>query len=326
VQGGIVLAVREEPWTGEYAGDTAGEGALLLDFFQRLLACLAHEAPGGRAPVHFYVWARGELARLVEACSRCDTTLLRHLKELLGCRAGLEQLIYSCLEDEVYGRYALGWSGRGLVVATSLKWFGRRFHWTRRLGDEVIALDRVFQQDVFDFVSQLRYRPDLPGAPWRPLDDESAPRHAFELRACFLDALPAPYWRACWGTLPPADAGEGRPDPKLALALRRYRQAGQRRYLRAYLAARAQALRWIEESIRFKNPEIEKPLLRIRELQQFTLGIGDPAASALDFLHLEQHVKVSDWIARHLRPPLQRVVEGQTLPLRDERPLDSNRL
>lgn len=69
-----------------------------------------------------------------------------------------------------------------------------------------------------------------------------------------------------------------------------------------------------------------KPPLRIRDLPNFTLGVEDAARVALDFLRLEQHVKVSDWLAAHLVPPLQRVLEGKTLPLRDVHPLDVNLL
>ena len=81
--------------------------------------------------------------RLVEACSRTNTALLGHLRELLGCRDSLEQLIFSALQEEVTRRYGLGWTGRGLAVATSLTWFGKRYHWTRQVGRDVVALDKV---------------------------------------------------------------------------------------------------------------------------------------------------------------------------------------
>jgi len=324
VQGEDVIGWIREPWTGDYAADNGKEAALLRGFFQKTVDAIRKLAPEGWAPLHFYVWNRGELTRLVEGCSRCGTELLAHLRELLGCRASLEQLIYSCLEDEVQTRYALGWTGRGLGVATSLKWFGRRFHWTRRVKGEVVHLDRVFFQDLFDWKTSLRFDGAQLDRPWRPLEDESADRHSFELRACFQDALSAPYWRAVWGTLP--DPNTPGLDARMAKSIRRYQEAAQPGYLRAYLQARVQALRWIEESVRFKNGAIAKPLLCVDELPTFTLGVDGPARAALDFLRLEQHVKVNDWIASRLVPPIQRVCEGQTLPLRDLRPLEANRL
>ncbi|MFN3649324.1 MAG: AAA domain-containing protein [Armatimonadota bacterium] len=326
VQGQEVVGVLPQAWSGDYGADTDRERDLLQRFFARLTQAIGSYCPSGEAPVHLYFWSRGEVTRLVEACSRCGGDLLGHLRELLGCRAPLEQLIYSVLKDEVEHRYALGWSGNGLVVASSLKWFGRRFHYTRRVGEEVVALDRIFAQDLFDFKTTLRFRGERPGQPWRPPDDTEADRHAFEVHACFEDALPAPYWRAAWGTLPDPEEPKVRVrlDPKIRAALRRYRQAGSRRLLRAYLASRVQALRWIEESIKFKNDGIQKPPLRVDRLANFQLGVNDTARAALDFLWLEQHVKVNDWLATHLLPPVTRVPEGKTVPLRNLRAVDDN--
>ncbi|MCC2668818.1 MAG: hypothetical protein K0Q72_1289 [Armatimonadetes bacterium] len=324
VRGEDVIGWIREPWTGDYLADNGKERLLLRGFFQKIVEAVQRQAPEGWAPIHFYIWNRGEITRLVEGCTRCGTELLSHLRELLGCRANLEQLIYSCLEDEVHSRFALGWTSRGLGVATSLKWFGRRFHWTRMVKGEVVHLDRVFFQDLFDWKTSLRFDGDRAAHPWRALDDEEAARHPFEIRGCFQDALSAPYWRAVWGTLPdPAAPGT---DPRVAKSIRRYQEAGKPPYLRAYLQARVQALRWIEESVRFKNDAIEKVPLCLDNLLSFSLGVDGPARAALDFLRLEQHVKVNDWIAGRLVPPIQRVAEGGTLPLRDLKPIEKDRV
>jgi hypothetical protein len=84
---------------------------------------------------------RSEMNPLVEACTRVGSRLLTHLRELLGCRQGLEQLIFSSVQQEINDRYALGWTGRGLSVAASLGWFGQRYHWTtnREIQDIVIT-------------------------------------------------------------------------------------------------------------------------------------------------------------------------------------------
>jgi hypothetical protein len=78
----------------------------------------------------------------------------------LGCREPLEQLIFSCLQEEVTGRYALGWTGSGLGLAASLSWFSQRYHWTRRLDGATVALDRTFRAGVFDFADRLVTNPD----------------------------------------------------------------------------------------------------------------------------------------------------------------------
>ena len=313
--------VLTKPWSGDYEEDTKREADLLSRFFLRLVQTARELCPEGRAPIHFYVWSRNEISRLVEACARADTNLLGSLRELLGCREGIEQLIYSCLSDEIDTRYALGWTSRGLAAATSLRWFGRRFHWTRRVGEDDLPLDQIFAEGIFDFKTTLPYN-DAGG--WLPLDASQAHRHAFEIRASFADALPAPYWRAQWGTLPDAGA-PGLPD-KLRAAIKAYGRATRPGCLKAYLKARAQALRWIEESVKFKNAEITKPLVALKDLPDFTLGVETAARAALDFLWLEQRVAVNDWMSAHLIPPAGRVPLGRTLPVRDVQAVANNRL
>ena len=321
LEGSEFVGVIPRPWTGDYEEDTRREADMLVGFFTRLVEAARQLGPEGRAPLHFYVWSRGEITRLVEACARADANLLGSLRELLGCREGLEQLIFSCLANEVDNRYGLGWTSRGLAAATSLRWFGRRFHWTRRVGDQDLALDHLFAEGIFDFKTTLRY--DNAGA-WQPLDADAANRHAFEIRASFGDALPAPYWRAQWGTLPSPDAPEV--PNKLRRAIRAYRRATQPGCLKAYLRARVQALRWIEEGVRDKNVEIAKPLINLISLPDFTLGVETAAQAALDFLWLEQRVAANDWMGAHLIPPAGRVPLGRTLPVRDVQAVAANRL
>ena len=136
LQGADIVGVIPKPWAGDFERDSRREAEMLQGFFRKVVAAVQELCPEGRAPLHFYVWSQSEITRLVEACARADSDLLGSLRELLGCREGLEQLIYSCLCDEVDRRYALGWTSRGLAAATSLRWFGRRFHWTRRVGEE----------------------------------------------------------------------------------------------------------------------------------------------------------------------------------------------
>jgi hypothetical protein len=312
LNGTDVVEFKRTPWSSVYADDTNEERSLIGNFFTRLVEVIADVAQADRAPVHFYVWSRSDIAQLIEACSRADTRLLRHFQELLGCRQGLEQLIYSCLQNEVDYRYALGWTGRGLPVVTSLSWFGRRFHWVRQIEGEEVRLDQKFTQDIFDFKTDLELQSPTEWA--RPGQDNGF-RHKIEIRSRFFDSLSAPYWRAHWQTLPNPDA-DGTPQ-LVANAIRRYNQTSNPLYLPAFLQARTHALRWVEERITFKNSEIQKPLLTISELRNFSLGVNNAAMAALDFLRLDQHVKVNDWIAQNLNPTADRIATGRMIPVRN---------
>lgn len=303
-----VIRFKQSPWTGNYAEDTSAERELIQGFFMELVDQIAETAQMQEAPMHFYVWTRGEMSNLVEGCSRAGSNLLGHLRELLGCRESLDQLIYSSLGEEVDRRYALGWTGRGLAVVASLKWMGRRYHWRRQIAGQEVNLDHVFTQDIFDFKTTLNI--DTQGN-WTKYQGEGK-RHRFEIRSRFTDSLSAPYWRAYWRTLPdPSTVQEG----SLRNAIHRYNDSRKPKYFQEYMKARVHALRWIEENISSKNSEIEKPLIEIANLPDFRLNVDDTAQAAIDFLRLDQHISTTNWISTHLVPPLYRVGSGKTIPV-----------
>lgn len=313
-----VVCPKLAPWSGDFEEDARAEEELLEQFFRALIVAIGEVATARQVPIHFYVFARSEMTQLVEACARTNSRLLHSLRELLGCREGLEQLLFSCLQDEVTDRYALGWTGRGLTVVTSLPWFGARFHWNRRIGQIDVSLDQVFEQDIFDFKSTLAVGDD---GNWAT-GEEGTPRR-FEIRARFHDSLPAPYWRAAWGTLPSPD-DPNITDQKVKAALRRYLRAAPVGYLETYLRTRTHALRWLEERITFKNRELAKPVIDVEQLRQFDLGVDDAGRAAIDFLQLDHHVKRTDWLASGLRPVTSRVYAGRTIPVRNVRSVGSD--
>jgi len=301
-------------WTGDYRLDSGRELQLIQDFFNQLVDRIAEVANGrASAPIHFYVWSREEITHLIDACSRIDTRLLSHLNELFGCRESVDQLIFSCLRDEVGQRYALGWTGRGLSVVTSLFWYGKKYHWTRMVNDQNVWLEEAFNQDIFDFKTRLKYHDDQT---WEEDPNSTAPNvrtHIFELRSRFNDGLTVPYWHAIWGTL--RDPDDRSLDARTRGAIRRYNHARTRGYVKAFLGARVHALRWIEERIRPKNRDITKVPLVIDDLPRFTLDVNSPSQAAVDFLRLENHIKRTDWIAYHLVPPASRITSGETIPV-----------
>lgn len=304
-----VVEYQTTPWSGtDYAADTVAEGELIRGFFERLAERLTRLAGPESVPVHFYVWSRSEIHHLIEGCCRAGPELMGPIQQLFGCREGLEQQMDSAVREEVDRRYALGWTGRGLGVVASLEWSTRRFHWVRSVDGVEYHLSAVFAQGLFDFETDLSIDPD---GTW--VAEGAGSRHPFEVRSRFADGLPAPYWHAAWGTLPDAASDD---DARTRESIDRYRAAGAPGLLDAYLRARVQALRWVEENITPKNPGIEKSPIDLATLPAFRLGHEGVAKAATDFLRLDQHVRRSDWVAAHLLPPLARVRTGRTLPLK----------
>ncbi|NEU77584.1 AAA family ATPase [Nostoc sp. UIC10630] len=321
LEGEDLIEFQTSAWTGDYKVDNGSEKQLIQGFLSKLVGKIAKVARTEKAPIHFYVWSRQEMTQLVEGCSRVDSQLLSHLRELLGCRESLEQLIYSCLYDEVDRRYALGWTGRDLAVVTSLKWFGRRYHWRREINGQQINLDQAFSQDVFDFKTNLEIDNKHQ---WATPNSQSTRKHQFEVRLRYFNSLSAAYWRALWNKLPKPN--DPKLTPKLKNSIEGYNEAKKPNYLEEYFKARTHAIRWIEEGIRFKNSDITKESLIIADLPDFSLGIDDAAQAAIDFLRLDQHVKVTDWIASHLIPPIYRISSGRTIPVKNVRWYSNNRL
>lgn len=307
VRGETVVNLQPVEWSGDYDRDTASETNLIHDFLYDLIDAITIVSENEQEYIHFYVWSRSEIDHLIEAASRAGTELLSHLRELLGCREPLEQMIYSSLREEIDSRYALGWTGRGLSIATDLRWFGDEFHWDRQVAGNTVELDRAFEQDIFDFKTTLGLTEENE---WTA-DDEPDVTHRFEIRSRFFDSLPVPYMHVVWGSLTTADQYD---NPRIASQLRRYHRAN-RLQLRTYQAARTQALRWIDEHVRFHNDEITKSRLAVDELGSYDLEVEDAARAAIDFLLLDHHVATTDWFAENMQPMSHRVPQGEAIPL-----------
>jgi hypothetical protein len=310
VQGRDVVFYQPTPWTGHYIEDNRSEEALISAFFKEMVSAVNEVGGPGRAPVHLYFWSKADIKSLLEGCTRCSSGLLDALANLLGCREPLEQVMYTVLQEEVISQYALGWTGRTSVVVSSLKWFGRRYHWTRMVDGRQVDLDRVFRAGLFDFVDFL---PMTENGEWLRSDRKDAVKGRFEIRCRFNDSLPMPYLHAIWGTLPlPDTPGIG---SRVQQMLREYHAAGDPALLKELLRARAHSLRWIEESMVQKNRFLRKAPLELASLSSFNLQVTDPVQAALDLLRLDHHVSRNNWMAVMRSPPRDRLINGETIPL-----------
>ena len=317
LRGEEVVRFIEEPWSGDPQRDDGVEERLLRSFFDDLVRAVRSVGRDEERPLHFYVWSQGDMRHLIDACSRAGGPLLHNLTELLGCRAecrgDLEQMIFSPLREEVEQKVMLGYTGSSLAIATSLTWFGYpRFHWTRLVSGAPVDLSRVFERDVFDFRASLY----LNGrGEWCDRSDPGARREYHEIRTRFSSDLNAPYWHAMWGTLPEVRSR----DNMLPKAMADYRRGGTRELISAFMSAKCQALRWLEERL-FKNGTISKPPVPLRDLgtieQRFSSRYSLVSA-CLGFLRLDHYVKKTEWLAECVRSPSARVAEGSCLPLKD---------
>ena len=227
---------------------------MVQDLFHGLVEAI--ETVAGKddmRPIHFYMWSQRDMSHLIDACTRAGGSLLHNLTELLGCReecqGDLEQLIFTPLSDEIDRKMALGYTGRGLAMVTSLSWFGfPRFDWTRSVSGKSVDLSQVFRRDIFDFrtVLYLDARNE-----WCRKDDPEARRENFEIRARFGSGPSAHLiGTRCGGSY----RMEKVQVSVLRSAVEDYRNAGTRELITSFLECKCQALRWVEERF-FKDPK-----------------------------------------------------------------------
>ncbi|WP_137288121.1 bifunctional RecB family nuclease/DEAD/DEAH box helicase [Natronorubrum halophilum] len=309
VQGETITAFQTGPWSGKFDTDTGSERRIITDFLDQLYEEIRMLTEADTAPIHFYVWSESEISNLIEACARGGSELLGQLRQLLGCREPTEQLIYSSVRQEVDSRFGLGWTGRGLVVASSMPWFGESYHWTREIRGKRVKLDSIFNQSLFDFKTELRLGPEND---WISRSDAEATSEKFEIHSRFFDSLPAPYWYAYWNELPDPSTVD---DSKVAQAIEDYNGLDSRMVLEGYLEARVHALRWIEDRIRFRNEDLSKPSLDVTQLRNFSLDVEGAAGAALDFLSIDHHSGVTEWLTTGLQPPTHRSSNGSSIPI-----------
>jgi hypothetical protein len=318
LQGLDIRSMIRSAWTGNIRKDSALEEAMLLDFFHQLVATIPQVAKNDALRrLHFYVWADGDMTALVAACGRVGGRALRALTELLGCRPRCqgdnEQLIFSAISRELDGQMGLGYTGRSLAIVSSLGWYGAPYHWVRQVQGSAVGLDKVFRRDIFDFRMPLYQKED---GTWSKLGDPTGLRAEYEIRTRFSSDISIPYWYVMWGIL---DRLEGDPKREASKALAPYLEGGNAPMIEAMLAAKAHALRWVEERLR-TNPYINKPLLPVRQLVSAEALFDtryDLVNAALDFMRLDNHVAKVEWIGQHLLAPSTRVSQGLSIPLKD---------
>ena len=321
LSGKEVVSYIGEPWTGDLSEDDDKESLMVQGFFDRLVDAIVSVANGDeKRPVHFYVWSKNDMTHLIDSCTRAGGSLLHSLTELLGCRqrcqGPMEQLIFTPMRDEIDQKVALGYTGHSLAIATSLGWYGFPwFHWTRTEDGEPVDLTRAFRRDIFDFRMSLNLNQVNE---WCERDDPNGHTEFFEIRTKFDSGISAPYWYAMWGLLPAAENARDR------TLMDDYRRGGKANLVSAFLKAKCQALRWLEERL-FKNDGIVKPPVPINELRQIDLhfkGRYDLVNACLDFMRLDHHVKKVEFVTSCMRSPSIRVAEGLAVPLKDLRDIE----
>ncbi|HEV2880945.1 MAG TPA: AAA domain-containing protein [Pyrinomonadaceae bacterium] len=290
--------------------DEQSERALLVAWVARLLPAIARVADSDSAPVHIYLYDRRGQRSLLDALARHFAALcaIPAFYDLLTSTPALTQGMISFLAEEVGERLNLG------AVCQNLYEVAREMGFEWRDGEREFL--KTFRARIFDntraFARDAGTGEFVAAAP-----DEKASRAVWvESAARFGTEIPLEYAYAAWGLL--------RESPEM--------QTQERTQVRGFLGTtiedvralsieRCRALRFIEESFKYKNRQVEKEPLALAQLDRTELDAD--AATALhraleDFLYLEHHAKMQELLLHLSLPPEQRAAGGRTLVVRCE--------
>jgi hypothetical protein len=291
--------------------DADSERALLVAWVARLLPAIARVADSTSAPVHVYLYDRRGQRSLLDALARhfAAVCAIPAFYDLLTSTPALTQGMISFLAEEVGERLNLGAVCRNLYEVAremNFKWDDGEREFLKTFRARVFDNRRAFTRDARtgEFVAAVTAQED----------EQQAGRGTWvESAARFGTEIPLEYAYAAWGLL-----GES---PEMA--------AGARAQIRGFLGTtmedvralaleRCRALRYIEESFKYKNRQVEKEPLSLERLDRTELdATAVPLHRALeDFLYLEHHAKMQELLLHLSLPPAQRAAGGRTLVVR----------
>ena len=286
--------------------DAEAERALLVAWVARLLPAIARVADSNAAPVHVYLYDRRGQRSLLDALARHFEALcaIPAFYDLLTSTPALTQGMISFLAEEVGERLNLGAVCQNLYeVAREMK-----FKWR----DDEREFLNTFRARVFD--NRRAFTRDAATSRFVSAPEERAGGAVWvESAARFGTEIPLEYVYAAWGLL--------KETPEM--------QAQERTQIRGFLGVtvedvralaveRCRALRFIEESFKYKNRQVEKQPLSLERLDRTELDTNAVALSRAleDFLYLEHHAKMQELLLHLSLPPEGRAASGRTLVVR----------
>lgn len=234
-------------------------------------------------PLHIYLFDPFEQRIWLDALERQQAILasVPAFYELLTSNAGVEEVMFAFLADEIRARRILPMTCQNLYsVATNLKFAWRDAHYDYRAD---------FRERIFDNAAK---RAD---GVW------------VEQRAAFTSLIPLEYAYGAWGVLPARSRDPG----KLAYYRRCTRDA-----LKAFQVHRLRAMQHIEAALnpahgqRFVKSPL--PIAQVNTAPE----LPDLARALDEFLGMEHHAALQGKLAIYQLPLARRVQTGRCLPLR----------
>ncbi len=243
-------------------------------------------APERVAPVHFVLFDRHEQRLLLEALARNFPPILQStppLYDLLTQLAGFDSPVATFLSEEVREFKNYPMTCQSLQsLATYL-----RFDWSKPQ-----PFRDLFKARVFDYLGKL---------------DIGSTSEWYTKRSRFGTNMPLEYAYSAWGELPTPKAGQGD-------EFTDFRHVSKD-MLRAFLERRLEAIEHVSNAL-MPNQHVEKTAFTLPDLAKYEDKAGDLAEALREFVVIERHVALNEWVGVRHAPPERRVLMGETLLVR----------
>jgi hypothetical protein len=243
-------------------------------------------APQKAAPVHFIFFDRHEQRLMLEGLARNFPPILQStppLYDLLTQLAGFDSPVATFLSEEVREFRNYPMTCQSLQsLATYLK-----FDWNRPQ-----PFRDLFRARVFDYLGKL---------------DTGGTSEWYTKRSRFSTNLPLEYAYAAWGELPPPRTGQGD-------EFADFRHV-TRDVLRAFQQRRLEAIEHVANALT-TNPHVEKTAFTLPDLTGYDDKADSLAEALREFVVIERHVALNEWVGIRHAPAERRVLMGETLLVR----------
>lgn len=317
-----ISVVRDEP-LGTEEEIKKQESKMIKDFTNKLFNILK-ETKKKSVPIHFYLWDDSEYTKLIEILRKHNTKESQSLLNILSQREGVEQKIYTTLQDEIRDRLAFGEFVDGpLNIYRNLYPYENEARvdkndFTYSRNGKRINIRDAMNIGLFDHSSPYKVEENQFNVYYKNVDN---PDGFYCLLPRFSAQIPLEYlWASKENNLITPDWSE---NPQYSGFIENYRwidsnKKEDRIEIEDYKYAMnlfCKILHHIERGIVYRNSNIEKKKLEMNNIEDFKIN-NSFKQSLIDYMRMEYSTEKKEKEKYYSQRIKQRVVSGKSIPIK----------
>lgn len=299
----------------------------IADTYIKIKEVVEESTGSEEAPIHFYFWDKSEYNNLIQVLEdhREKSKLCESLLNILSQREGIEQKIYSILQKEIRDRIVTKSFVDGpLPVAEEFSPYETQARFSLykdleyiRSDGEKIDLSKDFRTGLTDYKVpytngnsfKLHYE-----------EEEIQEDGYYCVLPRFTSQIPIEYlWGSKEHDLLEPDWSE---KPMYSSAIENYRYLSTSENTRIkvedyekMMEKMCHAMHNIERAIKYRNSDIDKKEMDIKNLRNYSLDRNNLNESCLDYMKMEYQAEKKENTKHYSRSIKQRVLTGKSIPI-----------